>query len=61
MVVADARLWWKADVAATPCWAYVLRMTVHRYTKVAAAIIIATSWGLLLLLHFHVVEWGQAG
>ena len=48
----------KPDVAAALGRAYNLSMTVHNYTKVAAAIIIALSWGLLLLLHFHVVGWG---
>lgn len=51
----------ETDIAVGAGRTYIRRMTVHRHTKMAAAIIIAISWSLLLLLHFHIVEWDQVG
>jgi hypothetical protein len=37
------------------------RMTIRRFTRLAAIAIIVVAWSLMLLLHFHILDWGQAG
>jgi hypothetical protein len=35
-------------------------MTISKFTRLAAIAIIIVAWSLMLLLHFHIVDWGQA-